>query len=211
MIDPVHDWDERRPGAGYSCTTTIGAARNSDTGYVAEMFSIDLGGGARLRPLEPWQAEEFLAHMDRARETVDPWIPWAGLSTDLESATATLQRYADLTARDAGRLYGIWLDGTLVGGTMFVKFDAKAGNCEVGCWLEPAGTGRGLITRAARILIDWAFQERGLHRAEWLCRPDNANSINVARRLGMQFEGTLRSAYPYRGVRHDVQVWAQVA
>ena len=31
------------------------------------MFAISLGDdGAELRPLEPWQAEEFLAHMDRA-------------------------------------------------------------------------------------------------------------------------------------------------
>ena len=107
------------------------------------MFTTDLGDGAELRPLEPWQAAEFLAHMDRARETVDPWIPWASVNHDLASASATLQRYADLQARDAGRLYGIWLDGTLVGGTMFVSFDAKSGQCEIGCWLEPAATGHG--------------------------------------------------------------------
>ena len=172
------------------------------------MFAIDLDESAQLRPLEPWQAEEFLAHIDRARETVDPWIPWATLSTDLESARATLQRYADRTAQDTARLYGIWLDGVLVGGTMFVRLDAASGNCEIGCWLEPAGTGRGLITKSVRLMLDWAFGSRGLYRAEWRCRPDNAASIAVARRLGMTHEGTLRAEYPYRGVRHDGQVWA---
>jgi ribosomal-protein-serine acetyltransferase len=175
------------------------------------MYAIDLGGGAELRPLQPWQAEEFLAHLDRARELVDPWIPWASRSTDLESATATLQRYADLTARDAGGLHGIWLDGTLVGGTMFVAFDAQAGTCEVGCWLERAATGRGLITRAAGILIDWAVVRRGVYRVEWLCRPDNTASAAVARRLGMQLDGVLRAAFPYGGVRHDIQVWSVTA
>ncbi|HET6529082.1 MAG TPA: GNAT family protein [Actinoplanes sp.] len=175
------------------------------------MFAIDLGGGAELRPLEPWQAAEFLAHIDRARESVDPWIPWAARSTDLTSATATLQRYADLAARDAGRLYGIWLDGTLVGGTMFVSFDTGIGVAEVGCWLEPAGAGRGLVTRAVRVLIDWAFQTRGMHRVEWHCRPDNTASAAVAGRLGMTLDGTLRSNYPHRGVRHDTQIWALLA
>jgi RimJ/RimL family protein N-acetyltransferase len=175
------------------------------------MFGIDLGGGAELRPLEPWQAEEFLAHLDRARETVDPWIPWAGRSTDLPSATATLQRYADLAARDAGRIYGIWLDGTLVGGTMFVAFDTGTGTCEIGCWLEPAGSGRGLVTRAVGVLIDWAFRTRGMHRIEWHCRPDNVASSNVARRVGMRHEATLRQNFPYRGTRHDTQVWALLA
>jgi ribosomal-protein-serine acetyltransferase len=172
---------------------------------------IDLGGGAELRPLEPWQAEEFLAHMDRARETVDPWIPWASVSTDLESARTTLQRYADLQARDAGRIYGIWLDGVLVGGTMFVAFDVKAGNAEVGCWLEPSATGRGLITRAVRLLIDWALVTRGLYRVEWHCRPDNVASSNVARRVGMTLDGTTRASYPWKGVRYDTQIWSMLA
>lgn len=175
------------------------------------MFSVPLADGADLRPLEPWQATEFLAHMDRARETVDPWIPWAGVSTDLVTARATLQRYADLAARDAGRLFGIWLDGTLVGGTMFVAFDAVAGTCEIGCWLEPAGQGRGLVTRAVRALIDWAVDVRGIHRVEWRCRPDNTASSAVARRLGLRLDGVMREVHPYRGVRHDLEIWSLLA
>jgi RimJ/RimL family protein N-acetyltransferase len=175
------------------------------------MFAIILDDGAELRPLEPWHAEEFLAHLDRARAAVDPWIPWASQSTDLDSARATLQRYADLAAHDGGRLYGIWLDGTLVGGTMFVAFDAAAGTCEIGCWLEPAGQGRGLITRAAGHLVDWAVCVRGIHRVEWLTRPDNTASSNVARRLGMRLDGVLREQFAYQGARHDIEVWSLLA
>jgi ribosomal-protein-serine acetyltransferase len=175
------------------------------------MYAIDLGGGGELRPLEPWQATEFLTHMDRARDSVDPWVPFAARSTDLESATRTLQRYADLAARDAGRIYGIWLDGTLVGGTMFVSFDVPSGNCEVGCWLEPAATGRGLVTRAVRVIIGWAIRERGIYRVEWHCRPDNTSSANVARRLGLRLDGVMRGAFPHQGIRHDSQIWAVTA
>jgi RimJ/RimL family protein N-acetyltransferase len=175
------------------------------------MFALPLGDGAQLRPLEPWQAEEFLAHIDRARADVDPWIPFASRSTDLDSARATLQRYADLQAQDKGRIVGIWLDGTLVGGTMLFDFDATAGNCEIGVWLEPAGQGRGLITRAARVLIGWAFRERGMSRVQWVTSPQNARSLAVAARLGMTREGVLRESYPYRGKRHDSEIWSVLA
>jgi ribosomal-protein-serine acetyltransferase len=175
------------------------------------MFAVDLGAGAELRTLEPWQAEEFFAHIERARVSVDPWIPWASVSTDLASARATLQRYADKRAADTGGIYGIWLDGVLVGGTMFVAFDAASGNCELGCWLEPAATGRGLITGAVRRLLDWALVTRGLHRAEWHCRPDNVASSNVARRVGMTLDGTMRANYPWKGVRYDSEIWAVLA
>ncbi|WP_330460945.1 GNAT family N-acetyltransferase [Streptomyces sp. NBC_00820] len=175
------------------------------------MFALPLTDAAQLRPLEPWQAQEFLAHIDRARPLVDPWIPWATFSTDLGSATATLQRYADRLAADGGRIHGIWLDGTLVGGVMFTRFDSAAGTCEIGCWLEPAGQGKGLATRACRALVDWAFAERGMSRVEWWVAPGNVRSVEVARRLGMTREGVLRQRSTYRGVRRDSEVWSVLA
>jgi ribosomal-protein-serine acetyltransferase len=175
------------------------------------VFKVELGGGAELRPLEPWRAGEFLAHIDRARATVDPWIPWASRSTDRESARTTLQKYADLQARGEGLILGIWLDRVLVGGVMTFGYDPASGVCEVGCWLEPSGTGRGLITKAAGLLIEWLIRERGVYRIEWHCRPDNVASSNVARRLGMKHEATLRANFVWKGARHDTEIWAVLA
>jgi ribosomal-protein-serine acetyltransferase len=175
------------------------------------MFAISLGDGAELRPLEPWQAEEFLAHMDRGREYVGQHIGLADATADLGSARNWLQSYADKAAADAGRLYGIWLDGLLVGGVLFRVFNADAGTCEAGCWLEPAAAGRGLVTRAARVIIDWAIRERGIHRVEWLASSANTPSIKVAKRLGMTRDGVLRANYLYRGVRQDTEVWSVLA
>ncbi|MEV7377237.1 GNAT family N-acetyltransferase [Streptomyces lydicus] len=175
------------------------------------MFAISLGDGAELRPLEPWQAEEFLAHMDRGRAFISRHIGLPDATTDLDSARRWLQSYADKAAADAGRLYGIWLDGLLVGGVLFRLFDAETGNCEAGCWLEPDAAGRGLVTRATRLIIDWAIQERGMHRVEWLVSSENTPSINVARRLGMRRDGVLRESHPYRGVRQDTEIWSVLA
>ncbi|RKS07111.1 RimJ/RimL family protein N-acetyltransferase [Nocardiopsis sp. Huas11] len=175
------------------------------------MFSLPLSDTADLRPLEVRHAEEFAAHMDRAREHIRPWVGSTFVSEDLDGARSTLRRYADRQAADGARLYGIWLDGVLVGGTLFAKFDVGAGTCEVGCWLEPSAEGRGLITRACRTLLDWAFVERGMHRAEWLCRADNERSAAVAARLGMTLEGVLREVWSYEGKRYDEQVWSVLA
>ncbi|MFD5436781.1 GNAT family N-acetyltransferase [Kitasatospora sp. NPDC091257] len=175
------------------------------------MFAVPLTENAELRPLEPWQAPEFLTHLDRARAHTDPWIPWATFSVDLDSARATLQRYSDGLNADQKRIYGIWLDGTLVGGVMFVSFDARSGVCEIGAWTEPAGEGHGLITAAVKLLLDYAFATRGMHRAEWWCSSVNARSRAVAERVGMTRDGVLREWYPYNGVRYDKEIWAILA
>ncbi|MEU5249144.1 GNAT family protein [Streptomyces asoensis] len=176
------------------------------------MYAISLGDdGAELRPLEPWHAEEFLAHLERGREFINQYVPFGSKATDVATARAALQRYADMRAADTGSLHGLWLDGRLVGGVLFLNFDAADANCEVGCWLEPAGTGRGLVTRAMRVLIDFAVEQRGIQRVEWIASAGNTPSLDVARRLGMTRDGVRRQSYPYRGVRHDLEVWSVLA
>jgi ribosomal-protein-serine acetyltransferase len=175
------------------------------------MFTEQLSGTAALRPLEVWHAAEFAAHMDRAREHIRPWVGPTFVTDSVAGARSTLARYAENTARDGARIFGIWDAGILVGGVMFVAFDASSATCELGCWLEPAAEGRGLVTPACRALLDWAFFVRGIHRAEWRCRADNARSAAVAARLGMTLEGTLREEWRIGDVFHDTQVWSVLA
>lgn len=176
------------------------------------MFALPLADSAVLRPLEPWHAEEFLAHLDRAREHILPWVSPSFVARDVDSARVVLQGYADKRARDAGGIWGIWLDGVLVGGVMFVSFDTALGLCEAGCWLEPGAQGRGLIARAAQRIIDWAVDERGIARVEWRTRSGNERSIAVAKRLGMSHDGTLRQVCPDgAGGRMDLEIWSVLA
>lgn len=176
------------------------------------MYAISLGDdGAELRPLEVWHAEEVLANIDRGRQFIGRHIGLPDVVCDLEGARSWVRSYADKRAADAGSLHGIWLDGKLVGGLLFRVWDTPGGVCEAGCWLEPAAAGRGLVTRGMRVLLDWAFDERGMHRVEWFASSANEGSLNVARRLGMTREGVLRENYLHRGVRADTEIWAVLA
>ena len=175
------------------------------------MKAVELATGAVLDALEPGRSVEFAAHMGRAREHIRPWVGPAFLSTDEAGARATLVRYERSQAEDGARIFGIWVDGVLIGGVMFVAFNAAAGVCEVGCWSEPAGEGHGHVSAAIRELLRYALQVRGLHRVEWRCRSDNERSIAVARRLGMTYEGRLREAWLVDGTYHDKLVWSLLA
>ncbi|MFJ9941740.1 GNAT family N-acetyltransferase [Streptomyces erythrochromogenes] len=175
------------------------------------MFSIDLAEGAQLFPLEARHAEEFFAHIERGREYIGQYVGFPDRSPDVDSARAFLATYAVKAGEDGARFFGIRLDGTLVGGVLFPNFDADGGNCEIGCWLEPAAAGRGLVTKACQVLIDYAFGERGMHRVEWHAATGNKKSLAVAERLGMSREGVMRENYLHRGVRQDTEVWSILA
>lgn len=175
------------------------------------MLSLRLADGAELRALEPWHAEEFAQHVAAAGEFLSRWLPWGHTANTPDGATALLRRYADSLAAGGGRIFGIWVDDKLAGGTLFRTWDDKQAVCELGVWLAPEVTGRGLITTAANAMIDWAFDVRGMHRVEWRCAAANEPSRRVAERLGMTLDGTMREAFLHNGARHDVQVWSLLA
>ncbi|MFI0447695.1 GNAT family N-acetyltransferase [Actinomadura sp. 6N118] len=171
------------------------------------MFAHVLGENAELRPLEPWHSEEFAGHVELVRDDLLPWIPFARMVVDVESARAFLQSYADRQAADGGRIYGIWVDGVLAGGVLFRVFDAAIGVCEVGVWLGTGARGRGLVTKAVRHMVDWAMNVRGMARVEWRCDPENANSRAAAKRIGFTHEATLRGSWVIEGERRDEEIW----
>ena len=175
------------------------------------MLSLDLGDGLALTGLEPWQAPEFAAFVAAERSHLAPWLPWGASITDDGSARSFLQRYADGTASDGRRIYALRADGTIVGGALFRVFEPDAGLCEVGVWLAAGAQGRGYVTRAVTAMLDWALLDRGLHRAEWHCVPENAASRRLAERLGFTLEGTLRESWEHDGRLWDTEVWAVLA
>lgn len=77
----------------------------------------------------------------------------------------------------------------------------------VGYWLSPAARGRGLASRAVRLISRWAFDELGLLRLELTCGPDNPGSQGVAVRCGFRLEGLLRSHMAFKGGRRDSLVY----
>jgi RimJ/RimL family protein N-acetyltransferase len=175
------------------------------------VFLYQLDETTGLGPLEPWQAEQFAAAVERARAHLAPWIPFAHAVTDVDTARDFLQRLADSHANDTRHVYGIWQGDELVGGALFPVFDTKLGVCEIGVWLVPEYQGRGLITRAATYLIDWAIRVRGMSRVGWHTDPRNVRSKAVAARLGMTFEGVRRSSFAVNGARQDTEVWSVLA
>ncbi len=56
----------------------------------------------------------------------------------------------------------------------------------IGYWLLPVARGRGLATRAVRLISDWAVHDIGMSRLRLVTEPDNQRSQRVAERNGYQ-------------------------
>jgi RimJ/RimL family protein N-acetyltransferase len=174
---------------------------------VARVLSLQIDDDVHLADLEPWHAEH-LAELFRAHGAdFYDWLPWEGFE-DVEGARGFIDGFTRGRGEGNRRLYGIWVDDELVGGTLFPSINARSRIAEAGVFLAASARGRGIVTRAVAAMLDWAFTERGLHRVEWRCAPGNLASRRVAERLGFTHEGTLREVFPVRDERQDLEVWA---
>lgn len=84
------------------------------------------------------------------------------------------------------------------------------GRAAVGYWLAPDARGRGLATRAVRLLAAWAFADPALERLELLTLVGNEASGRVALRAGFRREGILRRYLPFRGATVDAVMYARL-
>ncbi|MGB4777637.1 GNAT family N-acetyltransferase [Microbacterium sp.] len=93
---------------------------------------------------------------------------------------------------------------TLVGTIGVYRIDGK-GAGELGYWVSPGSRRRGLLTEAARAVIDWGFSDTGLRlrRLEWRAVVGNVASARAAQALGFRYEGLLREGLAGHDHRDD--------
>jgi RimJ/RimL family protein N-acetyltransferase len=98
--------------------------------------------------------------------------------------------------------------GEFLGGIGLYRADHRHRRGEVGFWLTPAARGRGVATRAIRLITDWAFDQLAFDRVELTTTPNNDATRALALKLGFTEEGTLRKRNFERGQRVDVIMFA---
>lgn len=102
-------------------------------------------------------------------------------------------------------------DGRMIGTCGFVRFDYPHNGAELGYVLNPDYHGKGLMTEAARRILQFGFQVLGLHRIESRFMIENDPSRRVMERLGMTFEGVRRSAMLVKGLYRDIGICSILA
>ena len=88
--------------------------------------------------------------------------------------------------------FAMTLAGELAGG-IGMGVNSTDYRARIGYWVAAPVRGRGLCTRALRLVSNFALGELGLQRLELITDPDNLASQRVAEKVGFQREGVLRA------------------
>ena len=146
-----------------------------------------------VRPLETEDAAELHALVERNREHLARWMPWAA-EQDRAGTERFLVEAEEQVARDDGFQAAIEPEGEIVGVVGFHAIDWISRNTSLGYWLAADAQGKGTMTATVGALLDYVFYEWELHRIEIQCAPENRRSRAIPERLGFREEATLREA-----------------
>nr|MBA3234287.1 GNAT family N-acetyltransferase [Propionibacteriales bacterium] len=91
------------------------------------------------------------------------------------------------------------------GGSLSLR-DEGGRRAEVAFGAHPDIRGRGVMTTAVNLLLDWGFAERDLETVLWLGNEGNVGSRRVAWKTGFTFAGTVRRWLDHRGEYPDAWI-----
>jgi ribosomal-protein-alanine N-acetyltransferase len=100
--------------------------------------------------------------------------------------------------------------GDVLGFIALVKLELEIQEAEAGYIVASRARGRGIATRALRLLTAWAFDEFPLERIELLMSAENHASEVVAERCGYTREGVLRWIHFKGDIREDTVVYSML-
>lgn len=135
--------------------------------------------------LRRWRREDADALQraaEESREHLVPWMPWAAGQGPRETEEYLVRCEKEWAAGEA-YAYALTVGGAVIGSCGLMR-RIGPGGLEIGYWLHPAWTGRGLVTRAVGALVDAARALPGVDHVTVHHDEANVASGAVPRRLG---------------------------
>lgn len=70
--------------------------------------------------------------------------------------------------------------------------------------------GKGILVEASKLLIDYSFKHFALNRLQCSCKEENVQSERVMEKLGMKYEGILRSHMYLKGEFWNIKMYSKL-
>lgn len=122
------------------------------------------------------------------------WLPWLDHTTQETDTLKFIKGTIETAEKGKGLNLGIWKKEVLIGVIGFNSIDKTDKKAVIGYWLGKDFEGKGDMTNACKMLLEYGFEKLQLHRIEIRCATENEKSCNIPIRLGFTHEGTLREA-----------------
>ncbi|MBD8497308.1 GNAT family N-acetyltransferase [Paenibacillus arenosi] len=158
------------------------------------MFIHKIDEELSLKLMEIKDAATIYELADRSRDYLREWLPWVDATTSVEDTKAFIQMCITGFAENKSLTTAILYKGKIVGVAGFNSITESNKIADIGYWLGAEYQGNGIMTRVAKALTDYAFNELNLNKVEIRAAIGNNKSRSIPERLNFVQEGCIRHA-----------------
>lgn len=155
-----------------------------------EQFEID--SNLFLRTLSLTDALNLFQRVEENREYLRRWLPWVDVTKKVADVENFIKANILQTEENQGIQCGIFWEGNLIGMIGHHQIAWRNKFTSIGYWLAEDFTGKGIMTKACKTIIDYSFYDLNLNRIEIGAAVENKKSRAIPERLGFKLEGIQR-------------------
>ena len=158
------------------------------------MFIHKIDEKVSLKLIELSDAERVFELTDKSRNYLKEWLPWFDFTHSVEDTKDFIQGCLKGYSENRSLNTVILFNREIVGVAGFNSINWSNKTVYIGYWLGEEYQGRGIMTKAAKALTNYAFNHLSINKVEIRAALENKKRRSVPERLGFVCEGTIRQA-----------------
>ena len=157
-------------------------------------MTIEIEDNIRLELIAPMHAQGLFEATDNNRDHLSAFLPWVKHMQSVTNFSDYISHCESLYNQKKEVSFVIIYEEVVVGRIGLHNIDMQHKNASLGYWLTKDAEGKGIISKGCKSLINYAFDQIGVHRIEIKAAADNIRSRAIAEKLQFKKEGILREA-----------------
>ena len=129
--------------------------------------------------------------IDKNREFLKKWLGWLDFYHSKQDVIDFTQVCLNNEKNKISLPLAIYYNGKFAGSIELKDLDFRNKKTEIGYWLAKEFTGKGIMVKTTKFMIDYAFNELNLNRISILTATENYASQAIPEKLGFTKEGML--------------------
>lgn len=146
----------------------------------------------RIELIKETHAKLIFEMVDQNRTHLREWLPIVYKIPSIEFAESFVK--GSIQSNEAGveHALGFFEYQQAIGRIGVYKIDNQNRIGEIGYWIVENSQGKGIITKACKVMIDFCFNDLDLNRIEIKCATANLRSKAIPEKLDFSRDGVIR-------------------
>lgn len=159
-----------------------------------------------LREIKLADAETIFSLIDHNRERFAKWLPFVEYTHEVKDTAQFIQTVLSKNDEEKDYVFVIFYQNEIVGLIGYRGTDYANKKTEIGYWITEEYEGKGIISRATKAAIEFAFNNLEMNRIMIRHAIGNDKSEQIPVRYGFHFEGIERDGEKVSDNYYDLKV-----